>query len=203
MPPSPIEPSGRRRRRAAAPAAPDGGTVLEYYGIPLASERIVFVLDLSESMNRPARMGDRGGRTRLDLAREELAKAIGGLDPRARFDVLFFNRGRIPWKRDLQPATPENRTAAIEFAERSLTAPGTAIYDALEMALGLEGADTVFLLTDGEPVGGRFVEEWDILREIARLDRTRRIRIHTIGVAKPAPLLRRLAEESGGTYVRP
>jgi len=79
---------------------------------------------------------------------------------------------------------------------------GTNLYDGLEMALLTKDVDTIYLLSDGSPGSGKFVAAADILREIGKLNRTRRVAIHCVAVGFDSPLMRELAAQNGGQYVR-
>jgi precorrin-6B methylase 2 len=62
--------------------------------------------------------------------------------------------------------------------------------------------DTIYLLSDGVPSVGKFTSEDDIIREIRRLNRGRKIVIHTIAIDTDSSLLKRLSEMTGGQYVK-
>ena len=79
---------------------------------------------------------------------------------------------------------------------------GTNLYDGLEKSLMDGNVDTVMLLSDGAPGAGRYVATPDILRAVRRLNQTRRIAIHCVSLGRDSELLRRLARENGGKYVR-
>jgi hypothetical protein len=70
-------------------------------------------------------------------------------------------------------------------------------------------ADEIFLLTDGDPTVGEMTNTDRICEEIRKLNKTRRVRVHTVAVGEegkgmsPVNLdfLKRLAEENGGKFV--
>src|SRR5690606_38827116 len=117
------------------------------------------------------------------------------------FNLIPFNGAFQPWQPRLVPATPAARAAARTFVEGLQAGGGTNIYDPLEAALLDPDVDTIYLLTDGDPSGGKFVLAEEILREVRRLNAARQVAIHTISIGGRSPLLRRLAEENGGRYV--
>jgi hypothetical protein len=57
-------------------------------------------------------------------------------------------------------------------------------------------------MSDGAPGAGKFIQPADILREIARVNATRKIAIHTISVGEKSPLLEQLAKQNSGSYVQ-
>ena len=67
-------------------------------------------------------------------------------------------------------------------------------------------ADTVYLFADGSMRGGRFLYPEAALAAFARLNRFRRLVVHTIRISNGGPhseqLLEGLAKLSGGTYRR-
>jgi len=67
-------------------------------------------------------------------------------------------------------------------------------------AMNDERVDTIFLLADGLPGGGKITDPGRIRAEIARINTTRKIRIHGISIGRPSALLRDLAADTGGQY---
>lgn len=192
----PTGPAGREPGRSSLER-------VTYYGIPIWSERVVFVIDLSESMGEPA--GADGSITRADQARRELGDALAGLPDTSRFNVIRFrSKPEVLSPRPLSPARP-NRAASLRWID----APGggTNIHDALEMAIAAGGGDTVFLLTDGAPSCGTYRNKTEILESVGRMNRFRKVRIHAIGIGSQAVserwrgLLDRLAASTDGEFV--
>ena len=52
------------------------------------------------------------------------------------------------------------------------------------------------------PGAGRYVGTEDILRAVRRLNQTRRTVIHCVSLGRDSELLRRLATQNAGKYVR-
>ena len=79
---------------------------------------------------------------------------------------------------------------------------GTNVYGVLAEALD-SGADTVFLLSDGEPTKGIILDPALIIEEIAARNAHAAATIHTIGLSQDqnAELLVNLAYRNGGRYV--
>ena len=81
----------------------------------------------------------------------------------------------------------------------------TNLYDALAYAFACREVDSIYLYSDGGASKGTFVATREILEQLQRLNRFRRIVIHTVevpGRANPAynrRLLERLATRTGGT----
>lgn len=197
-----------------------------YFTIAVKSDRMVFVVDVSGSMNEPAvgaplpsnqtsARDRRGGTTRLDRVKEELLRVIQNLAESDRFQIIAFSNQVKAAFPHLVPATKEQKRAAERFVKSLTAGGGTALWNGLDAAFGFSSAtreeptrdaDTIFLLTDGEPTSGVFVEPADIVRAAQRANPDGRVEIHCVFVGAPAgagpQLLAQLAKESGGEYRR-
>ncbi len=200
---------------------------LQYFGIEVASKRVCFLVDASLSMDagangggRPGRRaggGGRGGRrgggggpggagglgggeAKIDRMKDELARILGELPPETYVNVVPFHRNPFPWKKELHSLKGRGRDEAIKFVRGLTTGFGTNIFDTLELALGDRRVDTIFLLSDGQPVGGKYSEPQDILREIGAINRIRGAKIHTVGFGRESRFLKDLAAANGGEY---
>ncbi|MDF1700738.1 MAG: HEAT repeat domain-containing protein, partial [Planctomycetota bacterium] len=184
-----------------------GGTQAGFYGIPVKSERIVFVIDQSGSMSAAGMRRDEDDAStkssnRLDLAVREVLGAIAKLKNRARVNVILFHTTIHPWKPTMQRLSSGNRAALERHLTSKKPTGGTNLYDGLEMALLTKDVDTVFLLSDGAPGSGKYVATPDILRAVRRENQTRRIAIHCVSIGMDSELMKRLARENGGRYAR-
>lgn len=194
-----------------------------YYGIPVLSDRVVFILDVSGSMRfSTTDHPDAGGEPlrRLDVAKKELITVLGRLGPTTRFSIVTFSRSPLPFSRDgLLRATPENVQEAVEFVERQGASGGTNTYAAIKEAFeSFPHADTFYLLSDGSPTVGRVIEQERIICHVARWNRLRGVRIHGIALLvgkAPSPgqeirddkqdarrFMRLLARYNDGTYAQ-
>jgi hypothetical protein len=150
----------------------------------------------------------------LDLAKAQLVYAIGQLDRRQSFEIITFSDEAEAWQGRMIKATAMARTTAANFIENLEAIGATNTYAALDLAFTLagkgknatadfkKGADTIFLLSDGQPSVGEVIKGEDILHEIARRNKTRRIKIHVIGLNHNVPFLKALAKQNGGIYKR-
>jgi hypothetical protein len=80
------------------------------------------------------------------------------------------------------------------------TSTGTNVFDSLEFALKDRRADTIYLLSDGEPSAGRITDIEGISKEIKAQNRVRGVTIHCIAFGADSELLKRLAKENGGEF---
>ena len=136
----------------------------------------------------------------MTILKRELSRILKKLPEDTYVNIISFHRIAEPWKKELHALKGRGRDEAIRFVRGLKTAFGTNIYDTLELALEDKRVDTVFLLSDGMPFGGKFTEREDILREIGAINRVRGSRIHCIGFGPQTALLKDLAEQNGGDY---
>ena len=173
-----------------------------FYGIPTHSHRVLFCIDISGSMLFP--MDGKGGKRepRINRTRRELLRTLSDLAPGTLFNVYLFGDITLARTPRLVPATSEHKEAAIAFLEEQGIRGGTNIYGVLTAALD-SGADTIFLLSDGEPNQGAIVDPALIIEEIAARNAHAAATIHTIGLSQDqnAELLVNLASRNGGRYV--
>jgi hypothetical protein len=168
--------------RKEDPGAPRTVTVPTYHGLPVHTDRVVFLVDASSSMTWPWSKAPH----RIDVARAELASVLRSLPPETQFNVLAFAERVSPWRKAEAPATKENVAAALAWAEKALAEPAgdTHLFEALEVAYATDPQfDTAYLLTDGNPTAGRL---WTLrgLRSGLRVwNRYRRTAVHAIGLS--------------------
>jgi hypothetical protein len=181
--------------------APAEGPV-DFYGIRTFSRRILICIDFSRSMLFPMDGAAGELEARLERTRRELARTLSDLPSSVSFNVALFSDGVIPFRSRLVQGTSGQREAALAFLEGRRVIGGTNIFAALDFALS-SGADTVFLLTDGEASVGAIVDPALILAEFSARNRFGRIVLHTIGLSRDqqTELLCNLAHLGSGRYV--
>jgi hypothetical protein len=140
-----------------------------------------------------------GSATRMEQATKELSRVLSQLGPSAQINMIFFDDRIEPWHKGLVPLKA-NLKEAQAIVGRVVPRGQTNIFDSLEFAFTHKEADTIYLLSDGDPTSGRIIDQDDILREIRRINRLRQVVIHTISFGA-SPFLKRLAEQNGGQYV--
>lgn len=171
--------------RTAVAEAPPG--IPYYFGIPVRSDRMVFLLDISGSMDAA------GSASKLARAKQELIGALEKLAPTDRFNVVLFENAIYPVFEAPSPATPANIALARQRVLGANAGGGTNLFGALETGLRIAqpgggarfgtDADTVFLLSDGTPSTGLVTDPNAILAAIASANSYSRVAIHTIGFA--------------------
>ncbi|BDI30527.1 hypothetical protein CCAX7_25780 [Capsulimonas corticalis] len=195
---------GPGKDSGAGDTGTDDGPPTGPFGVPgggggSGPRHIVYVLDVSGSMT-----------SRIDKVREELDTALAGLRPGESFDVLAFSDDVQRMHDGLLDATPANIALAKSFVGELKPLQGTNLQDAMRTALGMPGVNVVFLISDGVP-SVKETNTGKLRREIQRRNKNG-ARIYTVGLAgynpgkdgvsdfEAADLLRRIAEDSGGTY---
>lgn len=176
----------------------------EFFGIRIESHRVLFIIDVSGSMNEPlrARYTTEQGKPRIDVAKEELAKAIKALDDNALFNIAPFSTGVESWLEEgVANAGDATRDDALEYVGRLGALGGTNLYGSLEYGFSDLDVDTIFVLSDGEPSVGDLLDPQLIRDAVKEMNATRKVVIHTISVGGSLEILEWLAADSGGVHV--
>jgi HEAT repeat protein len=136
----------RREQYEGAPGA------VAYHGIETPSQSIVFVIDVSGSMEQEVvnkerfQDGTYPSWKRIDVIKTELIKTIRALEPYVRFNVISFATDVKPWKRDLVKANPLNKSSAETWVGRLEAIGGSSKEDLAQAGLvgsaNLEGGKT-------------------------------------------------------------
>ena len=182
-------------RRAAGQGRSAVATVL-----PVLSERISFLIDLSGSIW----LERDDGKTRKERVDEKLREALGRLHEDARFNVVPFTSMPIPWKERLMKANRRNVTGALRFFDELRVSGSGNIFDAVQLALRDPELDTLVLLTDGAPTGGRRHRLELILPWLLRQNESRGVHFDVVLVGasrRLEGLWRRLTDGSAGELV--
>ncbi|MBL8862002.1 MAG: hypothetical protein JNK02_08305 [Planctomycetes bacterium] len=141
--------------------APAGDTEApKLVGLPIQSTRLAILIDLSGSTWEVRA----DGRTRKQRLDEELEKALRALPEHARFNLIPYTNDPLPWEKRLQPATAANVARATAYFQGCKATGKGNVWDAAMLALADPEVDTLLVLTDGAPTGGR---RWnlDLMRE--------------------------------------
>jgi hypothetical protein len=156
-------------------------TFARYYGFSVYSDRVIFLIDVSGSMNRPY---DRET-NRIRVAQQQLTQVLGGLPKGTLFNILVYSRRVHAWSKKELPADERNIREATAWARRRMAKPhgDTATLPSLERAFARNPEfDTLFFLSDGNPSHGRYVCPEGVLASVRALNRYRRAAIHTIAL---------------------
>lgn len=130
------------------------GPQAEYFGTIADGDRFVYVLDVSDSMNRRSGGTSRPS-SRFEGASAELLRSIGQLTEDQWFYVILFSHQTRRMFDDnsvvpqMVPATPDNKARLRRWLASVKAGGGTDPRQALRLALELKPS-AVFLLSDGE-----------------------------------------------------
>jgi len=177
----------------------------KFFGIRIISQRVIFIIDVSGSMEESMRLQFEGGKalTRMAVARRELTLAIQGLARGALFNIITFSSGVDSWlEGGVAAADSTSREEAEAFVSRLLPGGGTNLYEAIQLAFEDPDVDTIFILSDGEPSAGAVTDPGAIRNEVASWNEHRGIAINTIAVGGRFRILEWLSEDSGGKHVK-
>jgi hypothetical protein len=223
--------------------AKDAKPFTTFYGIPVNSKNVIFILDRSGSMQEPSEWepdkdvatgaGQPGGdlkpqgNRKIDIARWQLKRALSMIPDGVEFNVIFYSHEWTILSERMLKLSADTRKKAFEFIDRLDPVGPTNIYDPLEKGLAFAatgpladkiakgGVDTIFFLTDGMPNTGQVPRAEDILVKVKELNKTKKVKINTIGVfsssTAPTPaggseaelggkFLKQLADENDGRY---
>jgi len=191
---------GRYRRAETRHVVVGGGQAetrtTSFFDLPLRSERMVFVFDLSGSMAKGARKEAAASgafESKLDVTRREFDKTLAALPAEAQIDLLVYRypSGFPPAPQvtralgRLQPLTAANRKKAGSWLRQQEAKGWGAFYEAL--LAGAEGdVDTLVLLSDGVPSRGLYERPSRLVQEWMRVNRFRRVAVHTVLVGERA-----------------
>ena len=190
---------------------------------------------------------DRKIEKRMDALKREFINTIYNLDPRVMFSVVLYEGNAQNWKPVLVQANWNNKMDCINDIDRLSASGGTNIWEGLETAYRfvaeparpdviqfdkkgnyvttVNGADTFFLMTDGNHNNGRFsintppagdFDERAFLSEFKKINMVRKVVVNTIILGdttldeknnpdpikqKSLSLFRTIADITGGSFV--
>jgi HEAT repeat protein len=162
-------------------------SVATYYNFKVFSDRVLFVIDVSGSMNDPEFHPNR-----IEVAHRELKKTIQALSEKTLFNVMTFSGHVELWQKKGEiPATDANKEAALIWLERRLfPRGGTNTYEALMRSLSDNPlVDTVYFLSDGIPSRGKYELPEEILIKLRYANRFRKVIFNTVAVVIGRPTI--------------
>jgi len=204
---------GRRDVILPRTIKPESGKV-GFYGISTDSRRIVFLIDVSGSMKDP--VSGRGDKTKLEVAKEELKKAVLQFKDGATFNIATVGNLVTWWQPKPAKASASIKDRAAKWIDESIqpALSSSNLYSGLMEVLDVCGAgisgfkgeppiDTIYFLADGDPTIGETLDTEEIRRQVRERNRYSLVRLHTVGIGEKAnaKFLYGLAEDSGGSFV--
>lgn len=177
----------------------------KFFGIRIVSHRVIFIIDVSGSMEEKmvTQFEGESSLTRMAVARRELINSIKLMERGALFNIIVFSSGVDPWLEDgIAGANQVERDEAEAFVARLKPGGATNLYDSVKLAFGDPDVDTIFILSDGEPTAGAVTDVNRIRKDVAAWNEHRDIKINTIGIGSKLKVLEWLSEDSGGKHVK-
>lgn len=175
-------------------------TAATFYGLEIESNNVQFCLDRSISMispvsrepNRPdfatrkkdvltrrpevSRSVRDGFLPRMYVAACEVSAALDGMNPNAKFGILLFNTELLEYAPTRTVNNAEDRRKAVNWLLSTQPQGGTDIQAALLDTIRKAQADTIVLLSDGEPTS------LGILEQVSRANEVRRLNILVVSI---------------------
>ncbi len=214
----------RKKGKKTDAAADNPGTVASFFNIPLLSDRMVFIIDFSGSMKTvedPKDQVNEGpqdtdGMAKIDIALNELEATIKKLAPEVKFTVIMASTEALKMKLRtisprLVPATEGNKIQAIKHVRdawkrlEDIKRGRGDYYDAILESFADEEVDTVFLVADGKPTYGQYVDQDNFVEFLGKENEFRKVQIHCVLTGKKGTspkFMEDLAEMTGGLFVR-
>jgi len=186
------------RTGAAIPAAagPETTTCV-FVGMPVLSDHLALLIDLSGSISKPRA----DGKTRKEALDVELERTLHAFGKDVRFNLIPYTKQPLPWEKRLVEATSANVEKAVAWF-RGLRDTGKGnVGAAFELAFSDPEIDTLLLFSDGAPTGG---EHWnlELIAELfAERNRFRHLVLDAVIVDAKKPIAehwRTICEQSGG-----
>ncbi|HLY11419.1 MAG TPA: HEAT repeat domain-containing protein [Planctomycetota bacterium] len=211
-----VPPAAEMAQRQMAP-------VTMFYGIPVHSTKIVFIIDTSLSMKEPTgwkpeiteKEDKLEGERAIDVARYELKRIIKGLPDGANYNIIgMYGRLALLSEKWVVSGTA-TREKSIKFVQGLEIKTGTDVHGALIRALDFSGGnwntppredsiDSVFILTDGVPSVG-LLDRSQLPDRILDAARFKRIAVTTIAIdasKESEDLLKKISSGTGGGFVK-
>jgi len=147
---------------------------------------------------------------KMAQAKRALKFCLGELGPVDRFGVVKFSTTVTPFRDKLVPASKDYLEAANKWVDSLKVSGGTAIWPALDEALGMRSDDstrpfTMIFFTDGLPTVDETDTDKIVKKTVAKNSANTRIFTFGVGDDVNAAMLDQLSEATRAvsTYVRP
>ncbi len=161
---------------ASAPTKDEDESQSRILGLAIRSERIAFLVDMSGSVWKR----DTQGKTIKERLDGELKATLESLPETARFNLIPYTATPLPWQERLAPAKPAEVAKALAWFESRKDQGQGDFWSALDVALQDPEVDTIVMLGDGAPSGGR---RWNLdlmARLFAERNRFRRVTLDAV-----------------------
>ena len=177
-----------------------------FFGIRPETDRVVFVLDRSGSMDVP--FGETSRQSRLEEAADQMANFLRQLGPQTQFGVVVFSDTTQVWHERLKTASEARVEKAKSWVLRGGDRAGTQLRAGVLKALHVDRrgkqnlkaleADTIIVLCDGATTEG---PGW-VVPLMRRIGDESRVVFHAVQIgSKSDGTLEALCSATGGDFV--
>lgn len=196
-------------KRATARAS--ASTRATFYGLPVTSDHVTVVIDVSGSMGEPAHLNETpatgdpaaepAGPTKLDMAKSECTRLLEQMPDGSHLNLLFFSDQVERWQRGVVELDRSHVVRATMYVRDRRAGGSTNLCEALTEALADPETDAIYLLTDGEPTSGKIIDPALLRADVHHKNHGQRVQIHTIALGHSSALLQHISEDSHGIYL--
>ena len=175
-------------------------TAASYYGLPVESDHVAFLIDKSQAMGERLTSVQK---SKDEAAFEELSKVLAALQGRLTFNVHLYNQEIATFEKSPVALDKKSEKRALLFVQEDKLAGHKDIWQMLEVLLADPTIDTAYLLSSGEPDVGTYVHSNRVTWHLKDLNRFRKVRIHTIAYSDTKlyrDQLEQIAQATGGEF---
>lgn len=211
-----VPPAAEMAQRQMAP-------VTMFYGIPVHSTKVMFIIDTSLSMKEPTtwkpeiqEKDDKlEGERAIDIARYELKRIIKQLPDGTNYDIIGMY-GRLALLSEKWVVSgAATREKSVKFVQGLEVKVGTDVHGALMRSFDFSGGnwnvppredsiDTVFILSDGVPSVG-LLDRSQLADRVLDAVRFKRIAVTAVAIdatKESEDFLRKISTGTGGAFVK-
>lgn len=163
-----------------------------FYGLDIQGDNIIFILDRSGSMT-----------DLMETLKQNLYHVLENIKKDSKVSFVFFGEPLVEAypKRGLALATKSKLKKIKSFVQEVNAAGGTPMGRAIEYCyeeiVATNHIDTIYLLSDGEP------QERILIKPLLEYyNGVLEIPIYTVSLGRDSTLLKEIAENSSGKYIR-
>lgn len=154
--------------------------------------------------------------TRIEMAKRHLSKVLENLRPPTKFNIYGYNDRVIGFGKKSAQVSRTAQKKGLQWVKGLRPTGNTHTLAAIEEAFKSDpGLNTIYFLSDGLPSkDGKTEDDRDkILKEVLKMNRFRKIKIHTFGfypfsmaglpseqLGRANEFLKQMAQKTGGTF---
>ncbi len=160
-----------------AAASEEQTIAVRYNDLPIESDHVAFLIDVSAQMSE--RLASQK-RSKATAALAELERVFGLLEGRLVFNVYVYDSQARAFEEQPVPLTARTRKKALAFVDGAHAKGNKDIWAALCTVLEDTELDTLYLLASGEPEVGLYVHYNRVVEHLRELQRFHKIVVHGV-----------------------